>query len=173
MALRRYLPNIKANPIARPCTTQCSPVLHLPESTKIVSKTVVQFARCRGLGNWEFFLMRMLFALMLFAAAGAQSAHAGWSKWMDHTSYHSYFNWQRTLGKYPAKVEVGNFDGHIKYRGDFRKLPSGSGFASFRRMSDAQFNAKNSHFTSKGFVLVWHQRMVHDGGVDNVATWFK
>ena len=117
--------------------------------------------------------MRLLVAMMLFVMAGTSAAQAAWSKWMDSDSYNSFFRYQRMLGNYPAKVEVGNFDGHIKYRGDFRTLPKGSGFASFRRMSDAQFKANHSKYTSQGYILVWYLRMVHDGGVDNVATWFK
>lgn len=117
--------------------------------------------------------MRMLVALAIFAVTGAQSAHAEWSRWLASNQYQAFFNYQLSLRRYPAKVQIGNFDGHVRYRADFRRIPQGASFVSHHGFGDAAFSKKDAELENRGYRRVSRDRMEYDGGVVNMGTWVR
>ncbi|MGW8205708.1 MAG: hypothetical protein ACWGMY_01965 [Hyphomicrobiaceae bacterium] len=103
----------------------------------------------------------------------AQSAQAGWSRWLGKGQYQAYFNYQLSVGRYPAKVQIGNFDGHVCYRANFHRIPQGANFVSHHGLGDAAFSKSNANLARQGYRRISRDRMEYDGGVINMGTWIR
>ncbi len=60
---------------------------------------------------------------MFLVVANTWATYAGWSKWLARNKYQVFFNYQVFIGRYPAEVQIGNFEQHVRYRSDFCWLP--------------------------------------------------